>query len=324
MLRVEWLCAADSEYQRAIAAFKAAGATVIYSDDDAKPSDQPQTIATIHFYRGSKDAESESLSHLRRLPHLEDVALEFADFNAAHSKKLLQHVDALSIAKSVYIGIDTESPISDAAVCDFSKIPTLTQLGVVPLEKVDVTDKSLACVKNLQRLRALTLNNTRITDEGLVHLSGMKCLEHLSLAATEISGEGFCRVKDVPLRRLILVETKITDENLEWLSHFDHLELLFLGGCPIDGSGLRHLSRLKELRRLSLAGTKIDDKALLHLRDFSQLEELSLYECAITDLSVPTLRKLKGLKLLAIGKTTQLSDDGRQKLSEALPGLRFE
>ncbi|HVW36282.1 MAG TPA: hypothetical protein VHB99_03215, partial [Pirellulales bacterium] len=320
------LCAAESEYQKAIAGFEAAGAYFGYSDEDLKQPGRAKTIVEVFCYKAT-DAKIESIRYLKGLPHLEDISVDFPSLNPTYSKKLVQqaleHADLLSKLKGFRISIDPDLAVSDAEICELSKIPMLSQLAIQPLVTVNVTDQSLACLEKLRGLRALVFCNTQITDQGLKHLGGMKRLEHVILAGTEITGEGFRHLKDLPLRRLFLVETKVNDENLKWLSHFEHLELLFLGGCPIEGSGLEYLSGLKELKRLSLSGTKIDDKALLQLHELPRLEELYLYECAITDACIPALRKLKSLKRLLITKT-KITDAGRQKLSEALPGLQFE
>lgn len=319
----EPLCAAESGYEEAIAALEDAGALLSYSDENTQPPDRRKAVTEVRFYTGTEAAAIESLRHLRSLPHPERVDLVFAGFNAAFSKKLLEHVEVLPKLKGFLINIDADLPVSDAEICELSRMPTLSQLALTSLERVDITDKSLACLKKLRGLRTLSLTNTRITDAGLVHLSGMKRLEQLNLADTEVSGEGLRRLKDVPLRRLFLNATKVNDEHLQWFSDFEQLELLFLGGCPIDGSGLKYLSGLKQLRRLSLTATQIDDKALLHLQQLPQLDELSLGECSITDAGVPALAKLKGLKHLIVSQT-KLSDAGRQKLSEALPNTQIE
>lgn len=321
---------AEPDYGEAITALKDAGAQISYSDEEAKAPNRRKAVTGVIFSVGTEDAAAaafESLPQLRRLPHPEDVELIFSSLDTTYINKLLQHVprhaDVLSKLKGFLINIDPDSPVSDADICALSQIPTLSQLGVSPLKRVDVTDKGLACIKKLQGLHTLALNNTRITDEGLSHLGGMKHLEHLLLGDTEITGEGFRVFKDLPLRRLILVGSKVTDENLKWLSDLQQLEQLALDGCPIDGSGLKYLSGMKALRRLSLSETQIDDNALLHLQQLPTLEELFLYKCAITDACIPGLAKLKRLKRLVVG-ATKLSHAGYQTLNEALSDTRIE
>jgi hypothetical protein len=63
------------------------------------------------------------------------------------------------------------------------------------LEGTQITDASLALLKDAKRLVHLSLDNTRVTDAGLRHLWGLPALLNVSVGRTEVTADGTAALK---------------------------------------------------------------------------------------------------------------------------------
>jgi Leucine-rich repeat (LRR) protein len=93
-------------------------------------------------------------------------------------------------------------------------------------------------------------------------------LEDLNLSCTAISDCIFEVIVKLPaLKTLNLMTTRITDEGLLTLSYAQKLKCLNLNECErITPTGLRYLTRLRNLTTLSINCTSLDDEVFEELR----------------------------------------------------------
>lgn len=127
---------------------------------------------------------------------------------------------------------------------DFRRIAHLSGLRILYCSKSDrITDKGLASIAGMRRLRELNLYRAGVTDAGLAHLAGMTEMEDLHLGMTKVVGPG-----------------------LVSLARMRRLQRLSLEDTPLDDSALPHLFALTGLRRLVVWGTRLSRSALHGLR----------------------------------------------------------
>jgi hypothetical protein len=93
---------------------------------------------------------------------------------------------------------------------DYAKLAKRSDVVVLQMANKDVTDDTLAYLKNLTNLRELDLENTQITDEGLKTLKGFESLQDLRLRNTKITDAGF-REHLLPLKNLKNLDVRDTD-----------------------------------------------------------------------------------------------------------------
>ncbi|MFN5315624.1 MAG: hypothetical protein ACK5FF_14315, partial [Planctomyces sp.] len=93
----------------------------------------------------------------------------------------------------------------------------------------DVTDDTLAMLKDAASIHSLNLRGTKITDAGLAHLAGLKGLTRLHLEKTAVTDAGLAHLAALPaLEYLNLYETKVTDAGLPHLAGIKSLRRLFV------------------------------------------------------------------------------------------------
>ncbi len=73
---------------------------------------------------------------------------------------------------------------------DYSIVATRPDLAILEMSNPDVTDETLAVLRDLPRLKELSLDDSAVTDRGLAALSGLPALESLRVARTKITPEG--------------------------------------------------------------------------------------------------------------------------------------
>lgn len=104
-------------------------------------------------------------------------------------------------------------------------------------------------------------------------------------------------------------------EQLAWLN---------LSSTRITDEGISDFGNFENLSRLSLDNTDITDDGLAHLSDLSRLEYLNLYNAEkVTDEGLAHLEGLENLRRLYLWRT-QVSEEGAEKLTEALPELMID
>jgi mono/diheme cytochrome c family protein len=95
------------------------------------------------------------------------------------------------------------------------------------------------------------LLGTNVTDETIAPLKDITSLTELNLASTRITDAGLTVLKGLPyLTRLHLELTGVTDRGLAEVAALTNLVYLNLYGTPVTDAGLSHLHGLKHLKRL--------------------------------------------------------------------------
>lgn len=73
---------------------------------------------------------------------------------------------------------------------DYSIVATRPDVAILEMSNPDVTDETLAVLRDLPGLKELSLDDSAVTDRGLAALSDLASLESLRVARTKITPEG--------------------------------------------------------------------------------------------------------------------------------------
>lgn len=260
------------------------------------------------------------LDTLPKVLNTTQAELELTQFDPSLIDRLEQHADLLSRLAGVKVFI--EANVTDAQVCQLSKIKSLRGLFLVGNEPIEASDAAVRCLAKCTELEQLRLDHTRITDDGLRHLKGLKKLRFLTVWHTRIEGEGFAHLKDVPIEVLMVIGSEVSDLGLQSIGEMRHVRRLFLNEIPINGDGLKYLGKGAPLEELTLVDTSITDDSLSHLMEVRSLRSLSLTDCPVTDDAIEHLSKMRHLKELWI-VDTKITRDGYQRLKQELPGVEI-
>ena len=123
----------------------------------------------------------------------------------------------------------------------------------------NVTDATLAAVKDIPTLVHLNLRGTKITDAGLAHLQGLTNLLELHLEKTAITDAGLAHLKKlVNLTYLNLYATKVSDAGLKELNGLADLRNVYLWQSQVTSNGVNAL-------KAALPQARIDNGADLTL-----------------------------------------------------------
>jgi hypothetical protein len=151
-------------------------------------------------------------------------------------------------------------------------LKALAKLGPRDLQSLllsgcEITDASLAYLRNLTWLEHLDLSCNRISGEGLVHFEGMMLLERLEVWGCDLTVDGLAHLPPLPsLWDLeIFLNLELADAALAHLDKFPALERLDLHGTPVRDGALVCLKKLRNLRYLNISHTKISRNAALKL-----------------------------------------------------------
>ena len=181
-----------------------------------------------------------------------------------------------------------------------------------------VTDASLANLKDCKNLTVLILGPTTITDAGLVHFKDCKNLTTLSLnACVDVTDTGLIHFKDCKnLTNLNLFETKLTNAGLNHFKDCTSLTELNLGRTRVSDVGLPLLKGLTSLENLQLTEMSVTDKGLAVFKDCKNLTVLNLHGCRkVTDAALAVFKDCKNLTRIELG-STQVGDQGLDHLKD--------
>lgn len=108
----------------------------------------------------------------------------------------------------------------------------------------NVTDTTIAPIKEVVTLVDLNLAGTLITDAGLQNLSGLSNLVTLHLEHTKISDAGLEQLKNLPhLAYLNLFDTSITDQGLAQIKGLSSLKRIYLWQTKVTDQGATELQK---------------------------------------------------------------------------------
>jgi len=106
----------------------------------------------------------------------------------------------------------------------------------------NITDATLAPIKDVLGLIDLNLAATKVTDAGLAHLKPLANLQRLHLELTGVTDAGLAQVKGLKnLTYLNLYGTKVTDAGLDQLKGFKHLRSLYVWQTKVTDAGAKKL-----------------------------------------------------------------------------------
>jgi len=252
----------------------------------------------------------EGLRELAEMRQLQGLVLNGTDVTDAG----IAHLSNLTGLDSLRLN---DTGITDAAIESLRDSKTITELQ---LENTQVTDKSTDVLTQYSELAYLNLNGTGITSETLLALATMEKLQYVFFTDTDTSPAAQARWSKHPT--LNLSDAKNTDEQLVFAEGTTTLDSVSLVNSDLTDAGIKSLATLPKLRRLSLEGTKVTDAGLGELCNIETLEFVDLSNTAITEKGLAQLNKLTKLKSLFLSDG-QLSSEGKDKLHDAIPSLRF-
>jgi cellulose synthase/poly-beta-1,6-N-acetylglucosamine synthase-like glycosyltransferase/Leucine-rich repeat (LRR) protein len=302
---------------------------------------------------GHTQIEDGDLSALAKLTQLESLSLEDTPVTGAGFDQLkgLNKFAALNLNRT---------RVGDSAMRQFGVQPKLQRLEAsstrvtdgglsqllepaaglqyLDLYGTNVTDATLALLKNKQGLDNLFLGGTQVTDAGVANLQNLPNLEHLDLGGTQvtdaglltlqgkklfdlrlkktgITGAGLMAFANIRMLFMDLSDTGVTDENLAAFAKLDHLQTLDLSGTPVTSKGMSKLQNCGSLNELRLAATAVGDEGLEQLGSFKYLQNLDLNETAVTDAGLKHLRKFGKLTALSLSGTS-ITDAGLPELAD--------
>lgn len=164
-----------------------------------------------------------------------------------------------------------------------------------------LSNRGLALLTDLPKLKYLTLSKNSISSAGLAHLVQFDSLESLGLEYTHISDKGLLYLQKLPhLKNLRLDQTDITDRGLLNLKQHKNLETLSLRGTHVTNAGIQHLKEFPQLSYLTLQHTPITDEGLVGLQQFKALRTIELSGPLITPDGLGGLGDIPNLKSIAL------------------------
>lgn len=112
------------------------------------------------------------------------------------------------------------------------------------LAGTNVTDATIAPLKEITSLVELNLGTTRVTDAGLATIASLGYLQNLQAPLTSLTDAGLAHLKGLSnLVTLNLYGTQVTDEGLQQLTGLKHLRSLYVWQTKVTPDGA---AKLKE------------------------------------------------------------------------------
>jgi len=143
----------------------------------------------------------------------------------------------------------------------------------------------------------LRLLGTNVTDATVANLKEVLGLVDLNLAQTKVTDAGLNSISGlVNLTRLHLELTSITDAGLAQLKNLSNLSYLNLYGTAVTDQGLDNLTGLKKLKNLYVWQTKVTDAGIAKLKQ-----------------SIPGLEVVAGLELKPVEKPAEKKEEKKEE-----------
>lgn len=156
--------------------------------------------------------------------------------------------------------------------CSMCRVSQDTLAPFVNLEALDLsysmaTDKTVASLAGMSKLKRLSLRDTLITDAALETVAKLTQIEDLDLYGTRITDAGFARLASLTgLRKLNVLGADLTDASVAVLTRMPELFELNLYRSRITNAGLSRLAGLKHLRDLDVRYSKVSATGVAALR----------------------------------------------------------
>jgi beta-lactamase regulating signal transducer with metallopeptidase domain/thiol-disulfide isomerase/thioredoxin len=296
----------------------------------------------------AKRITDDGIANLRPLKSLEKLDASTTSYPQQTTDKTLEYVSELPNLKALNLVSSSLSPMSDAGVQYLSKLQNLEELSI---GGKDITDKGVAVIARLPRLRMLFLFClSQVTNAGVAELRNAKNLEDLNIDQANVTIDclnplnsltGLIRLNLcfneqpadgsamdisglVNLEELTLYNARDKDlaclDNLKNLREFQASVLQ--GSNKITDAGMRHLAGMTKLWRLTIGGPGVTDASLDVLNGMKNLTSLHL-SGRFTDATLDRLARIDGLEILDVASTTPISDAAEQNFRGLRPSVRF-
>lgn len=160
----------------------------------------------------------------------------------------------------------TDSPSADEAKAASFKPSPAELKAIAELEGAGISARPIAMNVPWREVN-LQLLGSNITDKSVAPLKEIQSLVHINLAGTKITDAALASLSSLTnLTRLHLERTAVSDSGLSHLKPLASLSYLNLYGTEISDAGLQHLKGLTNLQRLYLWQTKVSDAGVDDLK----------------------------------------------------------
>ena len=126
------------------------------------------------------------------------------------------------------------------------------------------------------------------------------------------------------VRKLDLIWGDVSDERfgrLKGLPNVQEITFYDISGADVF---LKRIRGMPSVESMSFSGMGLGEEGVRHLGSFPNLKSLSFGQTHLTDAELLQLGNLAQLERLHIGNTTQVSDEGIEKLRQALSNCKIE
>jgi hypothetical protein len=216
-----------------------------------------------------------------------------------------------------WVSLQSDS-VSDRDLALLHELPRLKVLGLGR----GITDEGLRIVSRRPLLRTVLLTDSKVTARGVAQLEACMNLEEVALEGDFVTDDVVATLHRFPgLRICTLKRGKFTSQGFPQLAKLKRLERLRLRSSFLTGEGLQSLADMDQLEELDLGGSPIMDEGLSSLRGNRSIKRLGLAESKVTNAGMEHVATLSQLQQIDLG-LTDVSADGLKKL-EGLKSLRM-
>jgi len=194
---------------------------------------------------GCTNLSADALSEVAKIKGLRRLSLGLAGTNITVSD--LSRLNSLSRLKELDIR-DIERAEN---ALDVSGLTELERLTIYVSGKRAFTDRDLACLGNLKKLKNLQLNSHEFTDAGVAALVGLTNMDILVIGGPNMTDEALSCLSNMQrLGSLIISDGDITDKGMEHLEKLESLgRLRITSNCDISPGTLARLqNRITSIR----------------------------------------------------------------------------
>jgi len=210
------------------------------------------------------------------------------------------------------LAAETQLELLDAVGCEqltaaaLASIGSMRSLRNLRLSGPAVNDESVQHLAGLSELAAVLLQQTAVTDRGLAALAKLPKLKEVNLFGSQgVNDASLARLAELPaLEKLRLRGTGVTGDDAAALSRMSKVIELDLSETTFGNAGLPAVAQMPALTQLNLWLSRVDDQGIESLRGKQTLTSLNLDNVSgITDASLAVIAELPELTFLHLGGT---------------------
>jgi beta-lactamase regulating signal transducer with metallopeptidase domain len=255
----------------------------------------------------ARQLTSKGFEHLAALPALESLGL----YDVLLPEGTLATLARIRSLKELLV---VECGMMDA---DIAPLAICTRLTSLSLRGNAITDNGLDSIVKLKNLEVLDLGNSssvgsqmQITDRGLAKLAALTRLKHLNLSSTRLplgfTDKGLSHLSEFPdLESFDVSGFGLSDEALVHMGRCTNLRRLGLHHGGFSDKGMKEIRKLTKLKSISIASGQLTEAGLLHLEALPQLEFAELRTSGVTDRVMERLAQIKSLARLDLYSSAQ-------------------